>query len=359
MKILIVKVSALGDVVHSLPVLTYLHSVSADIEIDWLVEEGFAPVLDGHPLINRVIPLQTKHWRTLSLLSMLRQVWHFIAQLRQQHYDLVFDLQGNSKSGLFTLLCRGKNKYGFDRHQVREWPNLLATRHHIALNDADHHVAQRSLAVVRAALPTGDDLRSAGPLHVAPQAREQVEQQLQQRALSQHTLVVLHYGTTWQTKLWSIECWQQLVCKLVEHGGCTPILTWGNAAEQQAAATISEATDGLAIVWPRGTLPELVALLDRADLVVGCDTGPIHIAAALGTATVSLFRVTDSTRNGPVGAIHRCLQSPLSCAPCLRKQCDEDYQCATSIPVDEVYQAIIELIGRGETIDAGKDQPAY
>ncbi len=137
MKVLIVKVSALGDVIHTLAVLAYLHSACSDVEIDWLVEEGFSSVLDGHPLIRQVIPLQTKRWRRLSPFSMLRELWHFSGQLRQRRYDLVFDLQGNSKSGLFTFISRGRDKYGFDRHQVREWPNLLATRHHIALSDSD------------------------------------------------------------------------------------------------------------------------------------------------------------------------------------------------------------------------------
>jgi len=346
MKVLIVKVSALGDVIHTLPVLAYLHSACSDVEIDWLVEEGFSSVLDDHPLLRQVIPLQTKCWRQLSPFSMLRELWRFAGSLRQRRYDLVFDLQGNSKSGLFTLISRGKKKYGFDRHQVREWPNLLATRHHIALSDSDHHVAQRALAIVRAALPGGEDLRSAGPLQVLPEAQEVVEKQLWQLELSHRSLVVFHYGTTWQTKLWSLESWQQLAIQLVEQSDLLPLLTWGNDEEFKAVTAIAEATAGRAIIWPRGSLPELVALLDRVDLVVGCDTGPIHIAAALGTPTVSLFRVTDATRNAPVGENHRSLQTPMSCAGCLLKQCDLDAQCAASIPVESVYRAIMELIRR-------------
>ncbi len=343
MKVLIVKVSALGDVIHTLPVLAYLHSACPEVEIDWLVEEGFFPVLDGHPLLRQLIPLQTKRWRQLSPLSMLRELWRFARRLRQRRYDLVFDLQGNSKSGFFTLISRGRDKYGFDRHQVREWPNLLATRHHIALSDDDHHVAQRALAIVRAALSEGTDLRSAGPLQVLPMARKIVEKQLQQLDLLHRSLVVLHYGTTWQTKLWSLESWQRLARQLVEQSDLLPLLTWGNDEELKAATVISEATAGQAVIWPRGSLPELVALLDCVDLVVGCDTGPIHIAAALGTPTVSLFRVTDATRNAPTGEIHRSLQTPMSCAGCLLKQCDKDAQCAASISVADVYRAITEL----------------
>ncbi len=343
MKILIVKVSALGDVVHALPVLAYLHSLSSEIEIDWLVEEGFAPVLAGQPLINEVIPLQTKRWRQLSPFKMLRELKLFATQLRQKRYDFVFDLQGNSKSGFFTLISRGCAKYGFDRHQVREWPNLLATSNHVALGIDDHHVVKRSLAVVRAALPAGNETVLAGPLAVDPTAHKAIEQQLHQTEINQRRLVVLHYGTTWKTKLWSLDNWQQLAQQLVEQGDLLPVLTWGNDEELKAATAISAATAGQALVWPRGSLPELVALLDHVDLVVGCDTGPIHIAAALGTPTVSLFRVTDASRNAPIGENHRSLQTPMSCACCLLKQCDKDEECAASITVADVYQAIIEL----------------
>ncbi len=356
MNVLIVKVSALGDVIHTLPVLAYLHSVSPGVEIDWLVEEGFAPVLEDHPLIHRVIRLQTRRWRQLPWPSMLNELRRFTGHLRQRRYDLVFDLQGNSKSGLFTLLSRGRKKYGFDRHQVREWPNLLATRHHVALNDDDYHVAKRALAVVKQALPGGTDVRDAGPLHVLPESSQGVEEQLRQLDLLHRPLIVLHYGTTWQTKLWSLDNWKQLAIRLVEESDFLPLLTWGNEAELEAAGAIAAATAGRAVLWPRGSLTELVALLDRVTLVVGCDTGPIHIAAALETPTVSIFRVTDADRNGPVGDIHRRLQTPLSCAGCLLKQCDKDASCAASIPVSRVYGAIMELAAvAGEKKDAEKD----
>ncbi|MDY0189380.1 MAG: lipopolysaccharide heptosyltransferase I [Desulfuromonas sp.] len=344
MKILIIKVSALGDVVHTLPVLPYIHSSSAECEIDWLVEESFAALLDGHPLINNVIPIQTKRWRQLSLLSMLAEVWKFTQRLRQKKYDLVFDLQGNSKSGLFTLLSRAQKKYGFTRAEVREWPNLLATNHKVTLLPAEHHVSQRSMAVVRSALPHGVCPSSCGPLQVMPEAAEHVERQLHQLHLERRRLVVLHYGTTWHTKLWSVENWQQLAQFLVTRTNMLPILTWGNDQELQAAQSIADATKGQAVVWPRGSIPELVALLKRVQLVVGCDTGPVHIAAAVGTPTVSLFRVTDALRNGPVGEMHCCLQAPMSCSPCLRKQCPDDDKCAASITAEEVFQAIVSLL---------------
>ena len=101
-----------------------------------------------------------------------------------------------------------------------------------------------------------------------------------------------------------------------------------------------------ALIWPRGSLPDLVALLARVDLVVGCDTGPVHIAAALGTPTVSIYRATDARRNAPRGPQHRCLQVPLDCAACLRKHCNQDRQCSQSVSVDRVFSAVMAHFDR-------------
>ena len=343
MKILIVKMSALGDVIHALPVLRYLHRIHPEAEIDWVVEDPFVPVLSAHPDIHELLTVRTKYWRTLPTLTMLNKAWKFIRRLRRDRYDVVLDLQGNSKSGLFTLMSRADQKYGFDRQGVREWPNLLATNHRVALAAFDHHIAQRALAIARAAFPGGTDVPLAGPLPVDDGARCRVADQVAAAGIEQ-PLVIFHYGTTWATKLWNVECWQQLAGRLLDSFGVRPVLTWGNDEERQAAEAISAATSGQALVWPRGTLPELVALLAQADLVVGGDTGPIHIAAAVGTPTVSLFRVTDAERNGPQGAAHRRLQSSLPCAMCLRKHCDQDAQCSRSISVDDVFAAICELL---------------
>jgi heptosyltransferase-1 len=339
MKVLIVKVSALGDVVHALPVLAYLRSVDPQMEIDWLVEESFAPLLDGHPLIRKVIRLRTKAWRRQGAGQGGWQALVAGTELRRERYDVVLDLQGNSKSGLFTLLAGAPLRFGFDRTGTREWPNRLATNRKVTLGEDVFHITDRSLAVAQAAFPGGSVRPLAGPLAADPVAMELVELLLRERGLNGQPVVVLHYGTTWQTKLWALENWQQLAVCLCD-AGMQPLLTWGNDGELAAAEAIRAASGDRALVWPRGTLPELVALLQRADLVVGGDTGPIHIAAAVGTPTVSLFRVTDARRNGPRGDDHLCLQTPLDCSPCLRKSCERDQECAASIAVDVVLAAV-------------------
>jgi heptosyltransferase-1 len=348
-KVLIVKTSALGDVVHALPVLVWLKSADPLIEIDWLVEEGFASLLEGHPLLRRVHRLGLKRWRREGWGATLRGIRRTLAALREEKYDLVLDLQGNSKSGLFTLLSGAAKRYGFARDGVREWPNLLATNHKVKLGPDNHHISERSLAVARAVSPAGKKALLAGPMHVVPEAEEAVLRQLAALDLHGQPLLVMQYGTTWSTKLWPLECWQELVGKLCNERGFRPVLIWGNETEQEACRSIHRASNGRAVIWPRSTLPELVALLRKADLVVGGDTGPIHIAAAVGSSTVSLFRVTDANRNGPRGEGHIRLQASIDCSPCLCKVCERDEECGHSIGVEEVLSSILQLLpGKGQ-----------
>lgn len=344
MKVLIVKVSALGDVVHALPVLPFIRSAREDVQIDWLVEEAFAPFLEGHPLVDKVHRLATKVWRNAGVVASLKGGLTVIRTLRKERYDMVLDLQGNAKSGLFTLLSGAPLRYGFERESVREGANLLATNRRVGLVAEEFHITDRSLAIARAAFPGGSDVRTAGPLPVDDDASASVKRQLDGMGLAQGPVIVFHYGTTWETKLWSIEAWTELSRRLVKEAGVGPLLTWGNEEERAAVQKIASGSNNERGIWPRGTLPELVALLAQADLVVGGDTGPVHIAAAVGTPTVSLFRATDASRNAPRGTCHASIQSRFDCSPCLRKACDRDKECACSISVDEVMVAISSLM---------------
>jgi heptosyltransferase I len=344
MKVLIVKVSALGDVVHALPVLAHLHAVHQDIVVDWLVESSFAPLLQGHPLLRRVIHLDTRGWRKQGAATAVRGSWAVGRQLREEKYDVVLDLQGNSKSGLFTGLSGARKRFGFDSSQTREWLNTLTTNYKVGIPPECHHISSRYLRIARDAFPGETDVSLCGPLPVQEEAAQAISAMLEERGLTPGEFIVAHYGTTWETKLWPLDRWLELAKNLVVEKDRQLVLTWGNNVEKVAAERIAEACQGRAVIWPRGTLQELVALLAEARLVIGADTGPIHIAAAAGTPTVSIFRVTDSLRNGPSGDKHIRIQAPMDCSPCLRKSCDLDRECGRSVTVDSVMNAVEKLL---------------
>jgi heptosyltransferase-1 len=345
MKVLVIKVSALGDIVHALPVLAHMHAAVPEATVDWLIESSFAPLLENHPLIRRLITLDTRGWRTEGATRAVKGSLQVIGKLRSEHYDVVLDLQGNSKSGLFTLLSGAPLRFGFDRAQTREWLNLLATNRKVPIPSANHHITSRYLRIAQAAFPGTPEIPLSGPLPVLDGAAQNVARQLDKFGMRRGAFLVAHYGTTWDTKLWPLESWVELVRALVLERGEQLVLTWGNDREKRAVERMAEAAQGRAVIWPRGTLTELVALLAAARLVIGADTGPVHLAAAVGTSTVSLYRVTDSRRNGPPGDRHVRLQAPMDCSPCLRKNCENDQECGQSIPVAEVLRTVEDLLG--------------
>jgi len=345
MKVLMIKVSALGDVIHALPVVAYLKSCPQIRELHWLVEEPFATFLSGQPLIDKLQIISTRKWRRQGASASLGGAWNTIGRLRQEKYDLVLDLQGNSKSGMFTRFSGAPLRYGFAADEVREWPNILATNHHIGLRKTVTHIIDKNLALATSAFPGGSPAPQQGSLRTDSHYLIKVEKKLSVLRKEKGPLIIFHYGTTWETKLWSVASWIELARRLWETRAISPLLTWGEEEELDAVKRIASACP-TAVIWPRGNLEELIALLNMANVVVGGDTGPIHIAAALGTATVSYYRATDHRRNGPRGEQHICIQTTMDCSPCLRKTCPQDERCRHSILLKNMLKAIHELLDK-------------
>lgn len=350
----------MGDVVHALPVLDCLHQAVPGIEIDWVVEEANREVLEGHPLIRKLHVVRTRAWRE-SFLSL--KTWREMAavrrELREARYEIVFDLQGNLKSGLITWLSGVERRYGFDRDDVREPLNLLFTNNQVPLRRQDSHVAARALRVV--SVPFGRDctaMRLSTDIYTSPADDAEAEALLS--TLSDGLVFVFHNGTTWTTKLWNEAGWVQLgKLVLARFPEATILLSWGNEGERAAAERIAAGIGGNVRLLPHLSLKGFCALLKKVDLLVGGDTGPVHLAAAVGTPTASFYRATDARRNGPKGERHFLLQSPLHCRACLRKECDRDLQCRESVKAEELMKGIEGLftIGNRETLKAAAMAP--
>ncbi len=342
MRILIIKTSSLGDIIHALPVLEYLRQAEPSATIDWVVDEAFADLLSGNPLIDRLLLVAFRRWKKKPFA---RQTWQevvaFVKELRQQHYDLIFDLQGNLKSGLVCAFSRAPVKIGFSRQHQQEWLNGLFTSRKVSFLPSDKNAAQRYLRIVSSpfSLPL-ESIEPRSDIHTSFDD-DAYAQQVVELALG-YPLILFHNGTTWTTKLWHADGWKQLADAVLLHYPQTVILlSWGTAEEHLLAEEIAAHLDNRSVLLGKMSLKQFVAVLKRVDLVVGGDTGPIHLAAAVGTPTVSFYRSTDGSLNGPLGRQHLIVQSPLSCTRCLRKACDRDEECRRSIKVDSVMNAII------------------
>ncbi len=345
MRVLIIKTSALGDVVHSLPVIDYLHQVSPGIEIDWVVEQAFRPVLEHNPRISMIHGVCFKKWKKQPFSAETRDaVRKTIRTLRSRRYDLVFDLQGNIKSGLITRLSGCADRIGFSRESVRESLNLWCTTRHVPFRPEDDHVTGRYLRLV--SVPFGRDYHSmtlsAG---IVTTAEEDAAAAAFMATLPDGLVFLFQPGTTWPTKLWREDAWIELG-RLVHSRfpGATILLNWGSDGEKQEAQRIAAAVGGSIRLLPWLSIAELIPLIRMTDLVVGGDTGPVYIAAALGTPTVSFYRATDARLYRPFGNRNVVLQSPLPCSACGLRKCERDEQCRGSIAVADVLAGIEQVL---------------
>jgi len=288
MRILLVKTSSLGDVIHNLPVVSDLQRSIPDCHIDWCVEEGFAEIPRLHPGVSRIIPVALRRWRK-RLGS--RQTWSEIAELRRQlgqtPYDLVVDTQGLLKSALLCTQARGI-RHGYDRNSIRE---PLASRFY----QIHHHVSRQLHAVQRnrelAALACGYAARLADlPLNYGITAPP---------SPTAGNTAVLLTATSRDDKLWNEDRWVSLTQRLIEQG-IAPQLPSGSPVERARAERIAAQAPG-ATPLPPSDLATLAANIGSAQLVVGVDTGLTHLATALGRPTIALYTATDPGLTGVYG----------------------------------------------------------
>jgi heptosyltransferase-1 len=345
-RILIVKLSALGDVAHALPVIDFLRKAAPGAEVDWAVDRRFAPILEGNTGLRRVIPLDFSRWkREWRTEETRRAASAVVRELRAGGYDVAFDLQGNLKSGVVTLLSGAPVRWGFGRNGVREAPNLLFTNRKAPLLPEDRHITQKILRVASAPFGGSFDLSTLDPEIVTGEAEDAVAGGIARDLIpGAAPLVVLHPGTTWITKRMDPSFWVGVVRGLRERlPAAGVLLSWGTEGERREAEEIRDGAGGAVALLPRLTLKELAAVYRMCGYLIAPDTGPLHVASAVGARTVSVFRATDGNRNAPRGAGHRFLQAPLPCTACLRKRCDRDAECRASIPAGEVAEAMARL----------------
>ena len=309
MKILLVKLSALGDVVQSLPVLAALKE--AGHEVHWIVEEPAAELLQDHPLLDRLFVSKRRIWLSRlprQIRRVAREIRDFVQSLRQEEYDLVLDLQGLLKSACWVGLARARVKMGFANHREgsTHFYNFLLPPY-----DPDWHAVWRYLSPLALL-----GLKVETPSFVLPPLPENLPRRLK---LPQ-PYVVLIPCTRWPTKLWEEASWATLSGLLWEKG-LFPVFV-GSKADQSYIGRIFafSATRGRSLCGQLSLL-ELAALLKQAHLVVSVDTGPMHLAAAVGSRVVALFGPTAPWRTGPFGTQHLIFRAGLPCSPCFQRTC--------------------------------------
>lgn len=304
MRVLLIKTSSLGDVVHTYAALTDAARALPDLYIDWVVEEAYAELPRLHPQVREVIPVQLRRWRRTPWARNTRQAWAALRQRLQQPYDVVIDAQGLLKSAWLMRQTHGLS-VGFDRSSAREPMAAWFYDHKVSVSRSMHAV-ERSRQLVAAAL--GYEVQGAVDygLQVSPD-----------RAC-QGSIWLLH-GTTWPTKHWPEGQWRALAEQFAAQG-IQQIVPYGNALENERAQRLILGLPGARLWQPQG-LAKLAAALASARAVVTVDSGLGHLAAALHRPVWGLYGPTDTTLTGLYGPTVTNLVSQRPCSPCLQHHC--------------------------------------
>jgi lipopolysaccharide heptosyltransferase I len=335
-RILIVKLSSFGDVLHALPTLEALRAAYPQGHITWLVEAAYAPLLEGHPALDevwtapRLRPGEVLAGNNPALLGRL------VRRLRSQPFDIVLDLQGLLKSAVWVALARSPRKMGYDRSREGSY-RLLTER--APPFDREAHAVLRYLNLAH----------HLGAPVAAPRFRLGLGAEVEVSHLLpedfRRGLVVLHPGARWPSKLWPAPAWAGLASWLSRGQGFRVVIT-GSAGDRALAGEIRHhLRDQILDLTGRTSLAELAAVLRRARLAVTTDTGAMHLAAALGTRTAALFGPTAPWRTGPFGEGHEIVRQGLDCSPCFKRRCPEP-RCLAELGLESVQAACEKILSK-------------
>ena len=368
-KILLIKLSAVGDVIHTIPVLNKLRRRYPSAQLDWLVTPAIAELLRHNPAITNVIEFAREDWSRPWTPAPFVSYARLAAKLRANAYDLVVDMHGQFRTAVFALATGAPVRIGFDRPRARVWDasprtfsaearkhawqgaregSWLAYTDHIPVPTLDLHAVDRYLSV-------GPILGfEEGPpdfsFPIPPAASANIESLLRRHDIAGAPLVVMAPGTIWETKHWGTDKFAEVARHFLQKGFAVALM--GSRRERAICEEVARLAPGSVDVAGETTLTELAALVRRSAISVTNDSGPMHLAVALGRPVVSVFGPTDPIWIGPYGRADAVLRAGVPCSPCLLRQlsrCRHDHVCMENVSARAVIERMEHVLGN----DAG------
>lgn len=329
-KILIVKPSSLGDIVHSLPFLNALRSCYPKAEIHWIVAKGFEGLLEGHPMIDKIIVINKDMWKKISHAGKtVKEAGQLLKRLKEERYDLVIDLQGLLRSGIITLATRAPVRVGFA--EAREGGSLFYNRK--IQGGKDIHAVDRYMKIAGSLKCETENIIFPFPL-----IKNALDEIMNFKAsLGDYCVVVP--GARWSTKIWDARNFGRLASLLP----LKSVVVGSRGDAGIAERVVAESAGKAVSVAGKTDLRELIELMRSARFVVSNDSGPMHIAAGFKVPVVAIFGPTSPLRTGPYGNGHIAITSGMLCSPCFKKNC-KDLKCMSSITVNAVYRKIQDSV---------------
>ena len=346
-KFLILRLSAVGDVIRTLPAVKTLKEYSPSSTITWIVEEPSRSLLESQPEIDEVILFPRKRWtQGMKSLTEIRgtigEMWGFIKGLRKRKFDAVLDFHGILKSGVLSFLSGSPKRIGYDRRSTKEG-NFLFSNVKVKLPKEKISRFERNLALLKGVELEGKELKYG--LHIPPEDREYVASFFKaSSAPMRRPLIAIHPGTSTKAffKRWMPDQYARLADQLSQELNATVLFTWG-VGELKWVEGIRKEMKKPSLLGPKTeSLTQLGEVYRHCDLYIGGDTGPMHVASLMGIPVVVIYGPTDPTENEPIGK-HIKVRREVGCNPCHEYSCKELF-CIKAISADEVFQATKEIL---------------
>ena len=325
---------SLGDVARGLCLVSHIKNHLPASKVSWLIEKRRTDMVGCHPQLDKVIVFDRSRG--------ISGVWRLYQLLRREHFDIALDLQRIFKSGFFSLLSGARRRIGFHRRNCKEL-NWAFNNEHIPYFSENRSKLEHYLKFTEYLGLPEMDTADFGLAHldvdstVPPQVAE-----------IQNSFIAVVMGSSWDSKDWNFSGYHNFVQTIIETQNRHVVLLGGNSQMALAADLVEKLNSPKVINLTGNSLLEMTAVLKAAAAAVGPDSGPGHLAAAVGTPYVTLFGPTPANRHAPYGCEHLTIQSNLSCAPCYKKQCpDRNKECMTSIDVSEVADKISRALADG------------
>lgn len=351
--ILIVRLSAIGDVIHALPVLDALKRNYPEARLGWIVEELSAPLLENHPQLDQVYVIPKKRWKKNFRSLYFSEIRPYFKQVKRDGWDVAIDLQGLTKSGLVAKASGAKIRIGYGDKDGREI-NKLFTNKKVTPRKEAVHVVQRNLELLRG-LDIEPDPQAVGKLGFLDEEIDAIKDKLKDSGWDGSTaLAALNPGAGWSSKKWPVPHFVEVGKRLFAEYGYHPLILWGPGEE--------DLRDGIAeqlcadsvpfVIAPKTSVRELAVLISVSAFFVGGDTGPTHMAGMLGVPTVSIFGASDGHRNRPwpISSSTLVQLEELDCVPCWKTVCplseNENLKCLKTLSPDRVMQAVQEQLNQ-------------
>ena len=334
-KILVIKPSSLGDVVHSLPFLNALRDSFPKTEIHWIIAKGLEGLLEGHPMINKLWIINKDEWKRIKgARTTIKELRSLFKSLKAERYDIVIDLQGLLRSGIFAKATGAPVRIGFK--EAREGSRIFYT--HTVKAGKDVHAVDRYLEMAKFLGCDTYEVKFPFPLSFTSFAAGEPVRGGQLSTLHfqlPNEYAVIVPGARWETKRWHPERFGQLASMMHVKS-----IVVGGESDIDTADIVVNNSDGNAIsAAGKTTLKELIEIMRNARFVVTNDSGPMHIAAALNVPVFAIFGPTNPLRTGPYGKSHVIISKGLECSPCYRKKC-KGIKCMEMIEAKEVADII-------------------